>query len=263
FLICKRKLESKKDALLILSKELDSVQQERDQFKLMESQLRQRHQSLKFKYIEITGGESTLPPEKRNQVNLTQLLMDSRERNKQLSKEAKELSQKLTETECDNKLLRMTISKQRLGDDEESTRYFLSHEREDLVEQLEKAALQRERLEHSLKMVCDELQDVKAERSVFKEKSERLNLELNHVLCGQDNRMIDIDTTALERSECPGIGGKSFTGILHSKQMQLEDNVCSLPANPQSIFDLKSLVTALLETVQEKNIVTQHQRRTN
>ena len=52
-LVCKRKLESKKEALLILSKELDTCQQERDQYKLMANQLRERHQSLKKKYREL------------------------------------------------------------------------------------------------------------------------------------------------------------------------------------------------------------------
>ena len=53
FVICKRKLESKKEALLILSKELDTCQQERDQYKLMANQLRERHQGLKKKYREL------------------------------------------------------------------------------------------------------------------------------------------------------------------------------------------------------------------
>lgn len=53
FLVCKRKLESKKEALLILSKELDTCQQERDQYQLMANQLRERHQALKKKYREL------------------------------------------------------------------------------------------------------------------------------------------------------------------------------------------------------------------
>ncbi|NP_001006020.2 coiled-coil domain-containing protein 149-A isoform 2 [Danio rerio] len=300
FLICKRKLESKKDALLILSKELDTCQQERDQYKLMANQLRETHQSLKKKYRELIDGESSLPPEKRNQVNLAQLLMDSRERNKQLAEEVKEVTQRLSETQGDNKLLRMTITKQRLGDDEVGIRHFPAHEREDLVRQLEKAALHREELEHTLKTLSDELQDVKAERTVFKEKSERLNLELNHILGGQEKRIIDVDAlcmenkylherlkqvqeevsllksniqkykTALDRRKNPEIGGKSssrsLTGVLSPKQVHgflSEENGCSLPATPQSISDLKSLATALLETIHEKNIIIQHQRQTN
>lgn len=94
FLVCKRKLESKKDALLILSKELDTCQQERDQYQLMANQLRERHQGLKKKYRELMvsgsapfvplwlqlwtlndcppllqDGDPSLPPEKRNQVS--------------------------------------------------------------------------------------------------------------------------------------------------------------------------------------------------
>lgn len=42
-----------------------------------------------------------------------------------------------------------------------------------------------------------------------------------------------------------------------------EENGCSLPLTPQSISDLKSLATALLETIHEKNMVIQHQRQIN
>ena len=47
FSACKRKLDSKCEALLILSQELDQCRSERDQFKLMAEQLRERYQSLK------------------------------------------------------------------------------------------------------------------------------------------------------------------------------------------------------------------------
>ncbi|KAI4900147.1 hypothetical protein NFI96_023876 [Prochilodus magdalenae] len=300
FLICKRKLESKKEALLILSKELDTCQQERDQYKLMANQLRERHQGLKKKYRELIDGDPTLPPEKRNQVNLAQLLRDSREKSKLLAEEVKELTQRLTEAQGDNKLLRMTITKQRLGDDEVGVRYFPAHEREDLVRQLEEAGLQRAELENSLKAVSDELEDVKAERTVFQEKANRLNVELNHILGGRGKRIIDVDAlcmenrylherlkqvqeevsllksnimkykTALDRRKDSKGGGTSkssaLTGVLSAKQVQdllIEDSGCSLPATPQSISDLKSLATALLETIHEKNMVIQHQRQTN
>ncbi|XP_033755861.1 uncharacterized protein LOC117338612 [Pecten maximus] len=45
--ICKRKLDSKCEALLILSKELAQCVSERDQFKLMAEQLQERYQALK------------------------------------------------------------------------------------------------------------------------------------------------------------------------------------------------------------------------
>ncbi|XP_043549761.1 coiled-coil domain-containing protein 149-A isoform X2 [Chiloscyllium plagiosum] len=300
YLICKRKLESKKEALLILSKELDTCQQERDQYKLMANQLREHHQSLKKKYRELIDGDPTLPPEKRNQANLAQLLSSSRERNKQLTEEIKELQQRLTEAQGDNKLLRMTIAKQRLGDEEVGARHFPAHEREDLVQQLEKTHEQIERLDHDYQAAVDELQDVKVERSFYQEKADRLNQEINHILGGHENRIIDVDAlcmenrylhehlkqiqeevnilknniskykNALERKKHPKPSGRSsssaLTGVLSAKQVQellSEDHGCSLPATPQSISDLKSLATALLETIHDKNMVLQHQRQTN
>ncbi|XP_069600756.1 coiled-coil domain-containing protein 149 isoform X1 [Ranitomeya imitator] len=300
FLVCKRKLESKKEALLILSKELDTCQQERDQYKLMANQLRERHQALKRKYRELIDGDPSLPPEKRKQANLAQLLGEARERSKKLEVEMKELQQRLGEIQGDNKLLRMTIAKQRLGDDEVGVRHFAPHEREDLVLQLEKAREQMESLEHDLRAALDELEDVKQERSFFQDKSERLNQELNHVLGGHEKRIIDIDAlcmenrylqerlkqlqeevnlqksnivkykNALEKRKNSKSSSKStssaLTGVLSAKQVQellSEDHGCSLPATPQSISDLKSLATALLETIHEKNMVIQHQRQTN
>nr|XP_033804234.1 coiled-coil domain-containing protein 149 isoform X2 [Geotrypetes seraphini] len=318
YLICKRKLESKKEALLILSKELDTCQQERDQYKLMANQLRERHQSLKKKYRELIDGDPTLPPEKRKQANLAQLLGESRERNKHFGEEIKELQLRLGEVQGDNKLLRMTIAKQRLGDEEVGARHFAAHEREDLVQQLEKAreqcrynfleirrpelntVLQVEALEHDLQASVDELQDVKQERTFYQDKADRLNQELNHILGGHEKRIIDVDAlcmenrylqerlkqlqeeigllksnivkykNALERRKNSKTNSKSnssaLTGVLSAKQVQdllSEDHGCSLPATPQSISDLKSLATALLETIHEKNMVIQHQRQTN
>ncbi|XP_056891439.1 coiled-coil domain-containing protein 149-like isoform X2 [Takifugu flavidus] len=301
FMVCKQKLESKKEALLILSKELDTCQQERDQYKLMANQLRERHQGLKKKYRELIDGDPPLPPEKRKQVDLAQLLRDSRDRSGQLSEEVKELKQRLLEVQGDNKLLRMTITKQRVGDEEVGARHFPAHEREDLVRQLERAREQNELLEHSVKSLSDELQDVCAERDVFQQKAHRLNVEMNHIVGSDDARILDVDALCMENRylhqqlnqlqeeilllksnivkyksalECRK-NSKTFTkpnssaltGVLSTKQvkelLQSEENGCSLPVTPQSISDLKSLATALLETIHEKNMVIQHQRQIN
>lgn len=286
---------------MILSKELDTCQQERDQYKLMANQLRERHQGLKKKYRELIDGDTTLPPEKRNQVNLAQLLRDSRDRSQQLTDELKEVKQRLVEAQGDNKLLRMTITKQRLGDEEVGMRHFPAHEREDLVKQLERAREQNEVMEHSVKSLTDELQDIRAERDVFQQKAHRLNVEMNHLLGNDEIRMLDVDAlcvenrylherlnqlqeevnilksnlskykTALECRKNSKFNGKpnssALTGVLSAKQVKelllSEENGCSLPVTPQSISDLKSLATALLETIHEKNMVIQHQRQIN
>lgn len=51
---------------------------------------------------------------------------------------------------CVLQLLRMTITKQRLGDEEVGTRHFPAHEREDLVKQLERAREQVRAVVHCL-----------------------------------------------------------------------------------------------------------------
>ncbi|XP_012987559.2 coiled-coil domain-containing protein 149-B isoform X2 [Esox lucius] len=301
FLVCKRKLESKKEAILILSKELDTCQQERDQYQLMANQLRECHQGLKKKHRELIDRDLSLPSEKRNQVNLAQHLRDSREKTKQLSEEVKELNQRLAEAQGDNKLLRMNIARQRLGDEEVGARHFPAYEREDLVTQLEMAREQNEELEHSVQSLTDELHDVRAERNVFQEKAQRLNREVNHILRGHECRILDVDALCMENrylherfkqlqeevtilkmnllkyksalgsrknSKTYGKANSSaLTGVLSAKQVHelllSEDNGCSLPVTSQSISDLKSLATALLETIHEKNLVIQHQRQTN
>nr|XP_032808323.1 coiled-coil domain-containing protein 149 isoform X2 [Petromyzon marinus] len=300
YVVCKRKLESKKEALLILSKELDSCQQERDQYRLMANQLREKHQAVRHKYRELVEGDPTLPPEKRNQANLAQLLSDSREQNKRLLEESKELKQRLSEAQGDIKLLRMTIARQRLGDEEVGARHFPAHEREDLVQQLETAREQTERQERELQAALDELEEMRTEHAFHKAKAERLNLELNQVLGGHENRIVDVDALcmenrylqdrlkqmqeekmilkstiskykgALERRKAPKntvkVGSSGLTGILSAKQVQemlAEERSPCLPLTQQSLSDLRSLALALLETIHDKNMALQHQRKTN
>ena len=57
---------------------------------------------------------------------------------------------------------------------------------------------QIETLRYDLQAALDELQDVKEERSFYQDKSDRLNQELNHVLGGHENRIIDVDALCME-----------------------------------------------------------------
>ncbi len=67
--------------------------------------------------------------------------------------------------------------------------------------------LQNEALEQSLKAATDELQDVRAERNIYQEKAHRLNLEINHILGSDENRILDIDALCMEnRSVLPCSG---------------------------------------------------------
>lgn len=57
---------------------------------------------------------------------------------------------------------------------------------------------QIETLEHDLQAALDELQDVKEERSSYQDKADRLNQELNRILGGHENRIIDVDALCME-----------------------------------------------------------------
>lgn len=58
--------------------------------------------------------------------------------------------------------------------------------------------MQNEVLEHSVKSLADELQDVCAERNVFQQKAHRLNVEMNHIVGNDDARMLDVDALCME-----------------------------------------------------------------
>lgn len=55
-----------------------------------------------------------------------------------------------------------------------------------------------EEMEHKMKALTDELQDVKSERNVFRDKAYRVNVELNHILGNREARIIDVDALCME-----------------------------------------------------------------
>lgn len=49
-----------------------------------------------------------------------------------------------------------------------------------------------------MKALTDELHDVRAERTVFQEKAQRLNREMNHILGNPETGMLDMDALCME-----------------------------------------------------------------
>ncbi|XP_071948517.1 coiled-coil domain-containing protein 149-like [Antedon mediterranea] len=200
---CKRKLQTKKDALIILAKELDKVKQERDAYKLMAEQLRDKSnaQRKKFEEKERALGLSLCDSDhlyERRSQSLAQVLCESREQNRKSEAEIKQLKQSLLEAEGDVKLLRENIARQRVGDEGLGTRHFPAHEREELVKQLEATKDQLEALERDMVAKIDQEQELVTERDHYREKSERTNQELNYVLGGDERRIVDVDALIME-----------------------------------------------------------------
>ncbi|KAK3771305.1 hypothetical protein RRG08_024381 [Elysia crispata] len=204
--ICKRKLESKCEALLILSRELDQCRSERDQFKLMAEQLRDRYQMVKR---QLTGDTPVYPshveidPKTYTDIHsqsIARLLFDTKESNKALKFQVDDLKQKLQDAEGDIKLLREQIARSRVGTTDEglNTRHFPAHEREALVKELEASREEIRQMQRDLQQVLDEKEDLETERDAYRTKHERLNTELNYILGGDDKRIVDIDALNME-----------------------------------------------------------------
>lgn len=58
--------------------------------------------------------------------------------------------------------------------------------------------------------MTDELQDVQAERDVFREKACRLNVELNHLLGNREARVIDVDALCMENRSGDRLQGRGL-----------------------------------------------------
>ncbi|XP_035672694.1 uncharacterized protein LOC118413429 [Branchiostoma floridae] len=213
---CKRKLESKKEALVIMARELENTQKERDQFKLMADQLRERYQTLRKRYEEKerrdvsvfpqqakspTRASDSLDPSQFSDTrskSLAQLLSEARTQNKRLLAEGKDLTQKLAEAQGDIKMLRESLARMRVGDEGVGNRHFPKHEREDLVKQLEEARERTELLERDMQAMSDEKEEMSSERNFHRDRAERLNEELNYILRGDEKRIVDIDALRME-----------------------------------------------------------------
>ena len=53
-------------------------------------------------------------------------------------------------------------------------------------------------MERDLQQVLDEKEEQETERDIYKNKYERLNQELNYILKGDENRILDIDALSME-----------------------------------------------------------------
>ncbi|UYV81618.1 hypothetical protein LAZ67_20001717 [Cordylochernes scorpioides] len=135
--ILRCRLEGKTEALRILSQDQEQLRSERDQFKLMAEQLRERHTALRKK-VEAWGPSLVGTYDAQTfmqEQGLAQLLCQFKERNQILQSQVTELSQKLEDANGDIKALREQIARQRVGSVDSN--HFPLYEKEQLVEQLE------------------------------------------------------------------------------------------------------------------------------
>lgn len=199
----RRKLQSKTEAVLILSKDLNKCRSERDQFKLLVDELQHRLASIKRNVHNKGLYRVALYTEDeedgfRPGVTVAEMLRDAQKRNKALRMEIDDLKQQLSDAGEDMEALRSNYARHRCGN---SCRWegqvFPNHPKEELIQQLETLDTKCSQLQVNLQALLDEKEELIQERDTYKFKVHRLNHELSTLLKAKQSN-IDIDALVTE-----------------------------------------------------------------
>jgi len=156
----KNKLSSKNEALIIMKRELDKCQLERNQFKLMAEQAQQKYQDLRQSSL---SGANKVEMINEKQAKLTTqqlipLLHESREANKVLQFELEENKRKLFEYQGEIKLLHEKLIQNNLGilkDSGNSIRKIPQRERAEIIARIVEIRDKDEQLRRDLEQCLD------------------------------------------------------------------------------------------------------------
>ncbi|RWS25269.1 coiled-coil domain-containing protein 149-like protein [Leptotrombidium deliense] len=291
------KLDTKCKALMILSQDLMECKRERDEFKLMAEQLRERHSVLKRR-MEALGpslcdvnGKNSFPTDN---AAFAQIVCELRQQNKSLLFDVEELRMKLSDAEGDVKLLREQNNSLRAKVAEVSKRYYCdsppltpSKSNCELMSDIEVFKNKCEQLENDLKAVLDEKEELVVSRDAYKAKVERLNERLNDFLRlspvedKKSVKIIDIDSLITENNflrekiaqleEERNNVNKTLVryksmlekGNLRKNSFIASNNLNDLRLTEHNLTHLKSLVIALFEALSDKSSAFALQKKNN
>ncbi|XP_075227450.1 coiled-coil domain-containing protein 149 isoform X5 [Lycorma delicatula] len=264
----RRKLQSKAEALLILSQQLEQCRVERDQFKMMAEQVQDRYMKLKKMSPDILsfdgGNTSRLSLSGRT---VSQVFEELKEKNKVLQLEVEDLKQKLRDALGDMKVLRAGMSQQRGGGDNGT---IPSHQREELVQQLEAMSGQCAQLQSDMQTLLDEKEELVMQRDAYKCKVHRMNHQLSILLHANPSQLFDIDALVTENKylhehleQLKEENELSHQALLKYKQLLENGTPSQLPNTEATLADLRSLCLALLEALQDKSLALSHQKKSN
>ncbi|XP_076239169.1 coiled-coil domain-containing protein 149-like [Calliopsis andreniformis] len=288
-------LPIKSENLTNLKEELVQYKLQRDQFKLMAEQTQERFLQLK-KQISDTQDSSGCY-NLNDHLKTLDLLTETREQNKCLKLQVETLRQKLRDIQRDAAVLCTNDKEIRKGPrDAWSTPAV--HQREEMIEQLEKLNIKCTQLQTDLQTVLDEKHELEMERDAFKCKAHRLNHELSKAL--NASKPVDLDALInenrylqerlqqlLEEKELARQSLSKYKSMLDSKRvkgsMKLGANTAAgtimthkqveqllyheshvpVQKSAAAISDLRCLCIALLEALNDKTLALAHQRKAN
>ncbi|CAN7997620.1 unnamed protein product [Ixodes hexagonus] len=223
-----------------------------------------------------------------------------KEQNRALQAELVDVKQKLQEAQEDGKaslgkaalLLREQLQERRRPSSEEDASLG-SQDRLELVTQLEAVRSKCLLLERDLQAVLDEKEELVRSSDAYRRKVDRLNLQLNLALRGEGPDHVPVDVDALitenrymqeriqllqeeksllltslgkykslaEKNKGRGSAACIAPGI-SNKQMQQLLQGCSTDVSSAS-GDVRSLVALLLESLNDRTLALNHQRKAN
>ncbi|XP_073241664.1 uncharacterized protein [Porites lutea] len=325
--VCKKKLNSKREALKILTSDLELCQRERDIYKSKIKQLLKEVEDYKRKERaqenkQADKNNAQTPTKKRGasfcgqsvweqelqnvrerkQKTLSQLLCESRGENKALIKDLAELRQLYRDAQEDIQLLHDALAKQKNCNCGLKAGANGMDPRQDLISQLEENQEKLVELGREKLAISDEKAEIAMERDHYKDKSDRLNTQLNFILGADDRRLVDIDSVLMEnrylkeqikqlkeeksmavsalarykntfekrknkilQAQYPG---SPVSTNKHAMPSLISDFVGHLAhigssSTPSTVADLQFLANSLSETLSEKDTALQHLRSAN
>ncbi|XP_026748817.2 coiled-coil domain-containing protein 149 [Galleria mellonella] len=194
--VLKSKLQSKIDALLIMSKELDKCSMERDRYKVLVEQLKCK--KLIVSHNECSDNVYRFTP--TNTISGGDMLAKTRDHNNMLKLEVEMLRSKLEEATGDIVALRKQLQKkesilEEYNENKKMSTAYSYKDYEKLVQELEKVKKKYQQLQLDYRATLDEKEELVSDRDYYKNKVQRLNQQISYILSNrvkaQSDREID------------------------------------------------------------------------
>jgi hypothetical protein len=288
--ILRQKLQSKAEALIILSQELDKVRNECEDYR----ELTRRLQTQWSLLSSDLGGPSHLSLFRDSASNSK--ISELREENKRLVTEREHLRKVLSDREDDIKLIR----RQWLRAKNDTNGHVAIDQKSfsDIIKRLETLQIKYGNLKRDFQSLLDEKVDLIQERDAYKCKVHRLNHSLAALLKSDGYKSLDVDSLlsenrflretlehTKEEKELANEMGKRYKKALEKTKLkenatskeQIVDSemkeilsliqqtsfACPVDLDLNSPHSLRELSTCLLETLNERMLQLKHQRRAN
>ncbi|XP_015430651.1 PREDICTED: coiled-coil domain-containing protein 149 [Dufourea novaeangliae] len=290
-----KQLQMKSDNFQSLNRELIQCRLQRDQFKSLAEQMQERFARLKRQLHSVQDSNGCYNLD--DYFKTLDQLVETREQNKCLRLQVLTLRQKLGDNRTDIDVFRANDTQTSIESPDTQCAPAI-HQREEMLEQLEKLNFKCNQLQTDLQTVLDEKHELEMERDAFKCKAHRLNHELSKALSASkpvdldalinENRYLQerlqqlleekeltrqslskyksmLDSKRVKGSMKLGANTAAGTIMTHKQVEQLLHHDSHVPPQKSAaaMSDLRCLCVALLEALNDKTLALVHQKKAN